>query len=267
MSLITMPVYDTEENRRSSYTRESLRSLRQTVNPEKHTVYIVDNNSCKETKELIRDFSSKFPAIIITNSDNLGPAGAVNKSWKFRKSNQHGVKIDNDVKITQENWADDMEKILSLDPRIGILGLKRKVLPKANENDIINLGEFTIERCNDVIGTCVMHSSNFLNKAGYLHGTGFYGYEDSLMCERSLIGGFYNAFYPKVDLEYLDPGDNIEYSQFKVKYATSKAAEYIKLSTYYKNTRNIFYDPDKQFHISPFINRKNFRPARTTIKF
>lgn len=62
MSLLIAAIYDTEENQRTKFTEECLGSLFDTINLTKHRVVLVDNASCKETKELL-DYWSKLPRL------------------------------------------------------------------------------------------------------------------------------------------------------------------------------------------------------------
>ncbi len=122
MSLIAMAVFDTEENQRSKYTRVTLECLEHTVTD--HRIIIVDNDSCEETKELLK----ACPFEVITNTENVGTAKAINQAWAKREPKQHLIKMDNDVDINYLNWVDEMEEAIERDPLIGILGLKRKDL-------------------------------------------------------------------------------------------------------------------------------------------
>src|SRR5689334_4222276 len=124
MSLITMAVYDTEENGRTEYTRRTIESLKRTVDWKSgsHQLIIVDNNSCAETKKLISEVVldciltpsglNPIKPVIITLSENLGTSGALNLAWKDRKPGEHVIKIDNDVVIHQSGWVEQMEEAI-----------------------------------------------------------------------------------------------------------------------------------------------------------
>jgi hypothetical protein len=54
MAIISMAVYDTEENKRSELTKQTINSLLLTTDLDKHTLVVIDNNSCAETKEYLK---------------------------------------------------------------------------------------------------------------------------------------------------------------------------------------------------------------------
>ena len=126
MALIAMAVHDTEENKRTKYTKETLESLVNTVDFNEHKIIVVDNDSCEETKKLlIKHYSLGIE--IITNSENVGTAKAINQAWAMRQPGETVIKMDNDCVINHFGWVEDME-IAMLKGGYGIIGLKRKDL-------------------------------------------------------------------------------------------------------------------------------------------
>lgn len=217
MSLIAMAVFDTVENGRTEFTEQTLHSLLRTVDLHKHRVIIVDNDSCKETKSVLDDFSAHFAVIHL--GENIGTARAINRAWQLRHEGEHCVKMDNDVVIHEKGWLDQMEFAVKKQPEIGIIGLKRKDLaeypghPDQNfRSQLIMIpherGEkwVIVEAVGHVIGTCQMYSSALLDKIGYLYQPGIYGFDDVLSSYRSHACGFWNVFLPHIEIDHIDPG-------------------------------------------------------------
>lgn len=266
MALISMAVWDTEENERTIYTRKTLESLLDTVDFTKHRLIISDNGSCKRTHDLYTEFffrfRDKYPynnkIEIIYNGKNLGTAEGINKAWKERIPGENAIKMDNDVIIHQSGWVDELEYAIRLDKEIGIVGLKRKdcwenpmhtdpfyksqlkMLPH-------NPGEpwVVVEKVNHVMGTCQMYSSALLDKIGYLQQPALYGFDDSWAAARSIIAGFYNAFLPHIKIDHIDAGDK-PYQQWKQKHANDQWQIYHQTLAAWKNgTKSVYYNPFK----------------------
>lgn len=208
-SLIAICVHDTEENDRTKYTKETLRSLKETVDWTKHVIYIIDNNSCGETKSFLKDFRKQMEFAIMALDTNVGTAKGINMALSVRKPNQMCIKMDNDVVVHQSGWVEEMEQIIAQNAQIGILGLKR--------DDV--LGDFTADGNllygDDIMGTCTALNPALLDKVGYYfqHSTQ-YGFDDSNMSVRSLAAGFKNAFIANIKITHLDEGGT-EYTEWK----------------------------------------------------
>jgi GT2 family glycosyltransferase len=257
MILICVAVYDTVENKRSQYTKETFISLNATINPKTTQVVFIDNNSCQETKDLLNSIHDDT-FHVITNDNNEGTAGAINKGiYTFSKPGDFIVKLDNDVTFGEYGWADNMKRIIELDPEIGILGLKRKDLldqPLSSEYPTLmkyinhNLGEKwdfhnVIEEREEILGTCTMYNPLLLEKVGYLYQPTLYGFDDNLMSTRARIAGFYNAFYPCIEIEHIDTGGT-SYTEWKKKMANMQFSNIDKIEQEYINgTRPIYYNP------------------------
>lgn len=257
MSLIAMAVWDTDENKRTEYTEATIYSLLKTVDFEKHRLIIVDNASCRKTKDLYESLPRPFRTCagnIIHNLENVGTARAINQAWKWRKDDEHCIKMDNDVVINQSGWVEEMERAIATDNQIGIIGLKRKdvwqfpghsdpnlkseliMLPHKNGEQWI-----VVERCADIIGTCTMFNSALLDKVGYSYQADFiYGYEDVLFCHRSHLAGFYNCFLPHINIDHIDRGDT-DYQKWKERQSGSNTQKMIEIFRQYVNgERSIF---------------------------
>jgi GT2 family glycosyltransferase len=264
-ALISVAVYDTEENKRSEYTKRTLVSLLKTVDFNKHRLFVIDNASCEDTKDFLRnDFMAAIKIkgfdpenfMLITSDKNLGTSGAINLAWLYREPYEHVIKMDNDVVINQTGWVEQMEEAIARDPQIGIIGLKRKDIiqtpwhPDPNfRSELIMLPHengqrwICVERTQDIIGTCTMFNSALLDKTGYSYQPGLYGYEDVLFCHRSHIAGFYNCFLNHIDIDHIDTGGG-EYQHWKEKHSGEHTAEMIQVFKEYVNgTRPIYYNP------------------------
>ena len=237
MALIAMAVYDTEENQRSKYTHKTLECLTEMVDLSKHEIIIIDNNSCQETKDIIADFVNMFNLTLISLSENIGTAKAINRAWKHRKPNQHLIKIDNDVDILSFNWVDEMEEAIERDKSIGILGLKRKDLlenPTRNDQFKSTLrmlphsnGErwIIVEDVDHVMGTCQMYNYRLIDKIGGLMQPGLYGFDDTLAGVRCKLAGFKNSFLPHIEIDHIDTKET-PYWQEKRDIAAKDMAEF-----------------------------------------
>ena len=126
MSLVAMAVHDTDENQRSEYTYQTLYSLRRTVDLHKHRLFVIDNNSCRRTKEMLEVMSKErhHKFTVITMPENVGTAGAINQAWKHKRTGENLIKMDNDCVIHSAGWVDEMDRAIERDPNIGIIGLK-----------------------------------------------------------------------------------------------------------------------------------------------
>lgn len=241
MALISLAVWDTEENGRTEYTAKTLETLYLTVNTRKHRIVIVDNGSCEATQKLL----NKAARIeVIRLHENIGTAKAVNKAWQLRKPNENCVKMDNDVVIHSRDWVEDMERAIKLDPAIGIVGLKRKdCWEEPSRTDFYKSslemlphvpGEpwVVVERVNHVMGTCQMFSSALLDKIGYLYQPRLYGFDDALAAIRCQVAGFYSCFLPHIEIDHIDTGATA-YQGWKEKHAGEDMAEYNRLKNGY----------------------------------
>jgi GT2 family glycosyltransferase len=245
-------VYDTDSNKRTDYTIQTYQSLVETTNSETTRIIFIDNDSCQRTKKFLSQIKNKN-IYVITNNQNIGTAEAINLALKTR-NNEYCIKMDNDVVVNELGWVEKMIRCFEKDPKLGILGLKRVDLPNSPTSKEYptelkflphELGEpwLIVEECKDIIGTCTMYSPKLIDKVGYLYQPSIYGFDDVLMCSRSILSGFYNAFYPSVEIQHIDDGKN-PYTEWKRKYAgiyLPKIEGIIK--EYTEGTRPIYYNP------------------------
>jgi len=241
MALIAMAVHDTEENGRTKYTKETLDSLINTVDYENHRIIIVDNNSCKETKDLL-NYIQKHNDLwitVITNTENVGTAKAINQAWAMRQPGETLIKMDNDCVINHFGWVEDME-IAMLKGGYGIMGLKRKDLLQSPWADDVwrttlkmlphEKGEpwYVVEESEDIMGTCTMFHPTLTDKMGGLMQSGLYGFDDTLACIRAKLLGYKLAFLPHIDIEHIDEGGDA-YTEWKRKYAGDRMKEFYEI--------------------------------------
>jgi len=252
VSIIAMAVYDTEENGRTEYTRKTLHCLMQTVNMDRHSIHVIDNASCDQTKRLLKDFS---PYITIhTLGQNIGTAKAINKAIALREGG-HVIKMDNDVVIHCKNWADQLEDVVDMQPDVGIVGLKRKDLEERPDHQNHHYRStlsmtggkgmpwVVLEDVNHVMGTCQLYNFKLLDKIGYLHQPGIYGFDDSLAAIRAKKAGFRNCFLPHIEIDHIDTGAS-PYSQHKIVMTRQGVDEFYRLRQGYQNgTINIYCHP------------------------
>jgi GT2 family glycosyltransferase len=241
MALIAMAVHDTEENGRSKYTKSTLDSLYNTVDFETHRLIIVDNNSCIETKNIISEFLTytNRNVDVITNTENVGTAKAINQAWAMRQPGETLVKMDNDCVINHFGWIEDME-IAMLKGGYGIMGLKRKDLLQSPTADDIwkttlkmiphEKGEpwYIVEESEDIMGTCTMFHPTLTDKMGGLMQSGLYGFDDTLACIRAKLLGYKLAFLPHIDIDHIDEGGDA-YTEWKRKYAGDRMKEFYEI--------------------------------------
>jgi GT2 family glycosyltransferase len=264
--LIAMAVYDTEENKRTKYTKETVRSLIETTCSKTTRIIIIDNNSCQETKEFLLEIKASNISVI-TNDKNIGTAEAINLAWKTREKGkgEYAVKIDNDVVIHDDKWIEKMIYCFEKEPYLGILGLKRKDLPNKPDSEEYptslcfikheheKMDEWhVIEICNDIIGTCLMFSPKLLDKIGYLYQPKIYGFDDNLACVRSIEAGFVNAFYPCIEIDHIDDGST-PFTQWKKNQAQIYFQEFEEIKSAILNGENPMMPGHKNsYYYNPF---------------
>lgn len=231
MALIGMAVYDTEANGRTKFTERTLQCLQDTVDLTKHNLIVIDNNSCQETKKLLKDYNT------ITLPENIGTAKAINLAWRLREPKQHLIKMDNDVVIHSTGWVEELEETIETDIHIGILGLKRKDLIEDPYRNDFYKSELRmlkhragdkwriVEDVTHVMGTCQMYNYRLIDKIGGLYQMGsLYGFDDSLASLRSQLAGFRNSFLSHINIDHIDNGGT-DYQKWK----ESTAMDFMKM--------------------------------------
>lgn len=256
-ALIAMAIHDTPGNRRHEYTRRTIERLMETDAPG-HDIYLVSSGStCEKTiayLHLLRDTSEWLNVIMLP--ENKGTAYAINTAWKYREDGQPCVKMDNDVYIHDAQWVEPMLEAIRREPRLGIVGLKRKDCwehPGHSNADLRSTllmlprrdGEtwLVAERVFHVMGTCQMYSPHLLDKIGYLYQPGLYGYDDVLSAHRCVAAGMFSAFLPHIHIDHIDPGDT-PYQSWKERHAGEHTDEVIRIAAEYRSgARPLYYNP------------------------
>lgn len=262
-TLICMAIFDTEQNNRSNYTAQSLDSLLETTDFNKHRLFLSDNGSCEDTQNIYeyfkKKFSKSFPIENLTirkNGRNLGTANAINLGWRTRRKGEFVTKQDNDFTVDQKGWVDVLEESLIREPLLGCVGLKRFDLEEHPlhtvpdwKTKLVMLphkrGERWIvaEQCNGVFGTMQMYRSEVIDKIGYLRQpkTG-YGFDDTLMNMRCKAAGYAQAYIPQIEINYLDIDEN-PYWDEKRKLAGEGIEEFNQMKEEILDG-HIFYEPN-----------------------
>jgi GT2 family glycosyltransferase len=253
MALIGMAIFSTEENKKDSQLRKTLQSLWETVDWTKHRFMVSINGSTKETSEILSDYEEMI-SMVFVNEGNVGTAKAINKVWKERGTHENVIKIDDDVVIHYDGWVDEMEEAIKREPRIGILGLKRKDLiehtlhPDPNyRSHLLQLahepGErwIIVERARGIMGTCKMINHALLDKIGYLYQPTVYGFDDSMYSCRSDLAGFWNCFLPHINIDHIDPGGT-DYTKWKQDHAGETIAAAQKIIEQYQTAQRPIYE-------------------------
>jgi GT2 family glycosyltransferase len=216
--IIAMAVYDTWANDRTKYTRATLSHLIPQLRIG-DTLVIVDNNSCEATKTTLREVE-QF-ATVITLDKNVGTAEAINKAFALRKPGEHCIKIDNDIIVWDNNWIAQLEECAARDKRLGQIGLKRKDCIESTthpnpfyKSKLLQLPHepgqrwVTVEAQFHVMGSCVLHTSELLDRIGDMYQIGVYGFDDSFMSARCLKAGLLAVMLPHIEIDHIDTGDN-----------------------------------------------------------
>jgi GT2 family glycosyltransferase len=255
MALIAVVTFDTPENGRTEMTNRTLASLHYQVDMSKNRVVVCDNGSCEQTRMSLE--SSLRLGVIDTvfyNNENLGTAKAINRIIRIRRPGEVVIKMDNDVVVNQKDWPQRMEEAFARDPKIGIVGLKRKDLEqRPNHPDLQYRSQLqmlphkrgepwiVVEQCEDIMGTCEAFNPRLLDKVGYLYQMGgVYGFDDADMAVRSRLAGFRNVFLPTIDIDHVDPGGTL-YTEQKVKYATKRVNQFHRLVDGYRAGKEPLY--------------------------
>lgn len=257
MALIAMAVWDQEGSGRSEMTKRTLTRLQELGTGRAHRIFLIDNGSCSETQDILEVFSHLLPATLLRLPENVGTAKAINRAWLDRREGELCVKMDNDVLIYQPDWAEQMEEAVEREPKIGIVGLKRKDCWETPWTDppyrsrLAMLSHqpgqrwIVVEEVNHVIGTCQGYNPALLDKIGYLEQMGgLYGFDDVLAAIRAHLAGFLTVFLPHIEIDHIDPGGT-DYARWKEQYAGERMAEFDRyVKEYTSGQRSLYSPPD-----------------------
>lgn len=262
MALCAMVVFDPPDEPRTALLENCLASLMTTVDWSRHRLVISNNGITSDSYLAIASHFNDalgFRPEVIENGSNLGTARAINRVWQQRKPGQHCLKIDSDVMMNEPGWLDKLEACIAADPKIGIIGLKRKDLDESPNTPPGDWRHSTlrmlphrkgepwliVERVNHVLGSCCLFNSALLDKIGYLVQFGQYGLDDGLAAVRCEKAGFYSCFYDHYVILHPDPG-TCEHTQWKIEQARKYLPLYHQyVEQYRRGTRNIYHGPDE----------------------
>ncbi len=262
MALIACVLFDPPGESRHRLLGDCLESLYRTVDWSRHRLILSDNGTTTQSEDEFHGRMNGYNwpnCTVIRNGSNIGTARAANKAWQLRQPGEHCLKLDSDAVLHESGWLDKLEECIERDPRIGIIGLKRKDLdespfarPGTWQHSQLKMlphrkGEpwLIVERVNHVMGTCQLYNSALLDKIGYLVQMGTYGFDDSLAAIRCDLAGFYSCFYPHYVIDHPDPG-KCQYTQWKRDEAGRRMARYHQVVDEYKRGfRNIYSGPDE----------------------
>lgn len=253
MALISMCVYSTEENKKDDCLIQTLLSLQQTVDFSKHRIILSVNGYTETTLEILNQFKPILNKVIF-NEQNLGTAEGINKAWALREKGEHLLKMDDDITHQSMWWVDELEEAIGRDPQIGLVACKRKDLrqcPQENsewfKSELVMLPHVAgqrwiiVEKTRDIMGSCVLHNYQLIDKIGGLFQFGKYGFDDNLMAVRSRAAGFYNCFLPHIPIEHIDKGDT-KYQKEKQRMASESWVKFQQLANAYEQgTESLYY--------------------------
>lgn len=261
MALLTMAIWDTEDNQRAWCTKKTLDSLGETVDFSVHRLVVVDNDSRRATRGLCSQYD--FIHDVICLPRNIGQARAINRAWvKHRMPGEVCVKLDNDVVIKQAGWVEEMMHVLRIAPSVGIVALKRKSAWEHPDNPdeawrstlemLPHEGDerwTVIEVCKSIVGTCEAFSPAFLSKIGYLYQVGsLWGFIDPILSASAHTLGYKTVFLPHIEIEHLEDSRLYQGSDDYRAWKDAVAKEFFPLFEQEKErimrTKQVYHGPE-----------------------
>ena len=197
---------------RLELTRLCLTSLLQKT-PPGYGLTVVDNGSTDGTKEFLQSLASAHPHMRLhLLRRNMGVAVASNLAWDDAANADFYVKLDNDVEVLDPQWLNRLMRMLTDNPRLGMVGYK---LCAKHEGTPLTLADgspaLEVICCNGACA-CIPHAVHEL--LGFWNeGFGRYGYEDLEYSWRARRAGYTLAYAPQQDAlrhhgtepEFIDP--------------------------------------------------------------
>ena len=190
---IVLPVYN-----RPEHTRQTLDSLLQNTDPKLYNLIVVDDNSDKETRDLLIEYELKYKFELFRNPENLGPGGSRNKAHKYLF--YHGLRLryiyqtDNDVYF-KKGW---LPKLIETYKKVhpgGIRLLGASCHPYQQNNSVLMAGGVTVGIKNAVSGYSSLYTwetwdqfGPFDTQDGLEKKTG--RSDDWAFCQKIIQGGF-----------------------------------------------------------------------------
>ena len=197
---------------RLELTRLCLTSLLQKT-PPGYGLTVVDNGSTDGTKEFLQSLASAHPHMRLhLLRRNMGVAVASNLAWDDAANADFYVKLDNDVEVLDPQWLNRLMRMLTDNPRLGMVGYK---LCAKHEGTPLTLADgspsLEVICCNGACA-CIPHAVH--EQLGFWNeGFGRYGYEDLDFSWRARRAGYTLAYAPQQDAlrhhgtepEFIDP--------------------------------------------------------------
>ena len=197
---------------RLELTRLCLTSLLQRT-PPGYGLTVVDNGSTDGTKEFLQSLASAHPHMRLhLLRRNMGVAVASNLAWDDDANADFYVKLDNDVEVLDPQWLNRLMRMLTDNPRLGMVGYK---LCAKHEGTPLTLADgspsLEVICCNGACA-CIPHAVH--EQLGFWNeGFGRYGYEDLDFSWRARRAGYTLAYAPQQDAlrhhgtepEFIDP--------------------------------------------------------------
>lgn len=240
-----------------------------------------DPDSLAASEEWVAKINEKAPgrAHRILLPENRGTAYAVNLGWHTHRLPGEGcLKVDSDITWEEPNWADRLEEATNRHrrgvmeqrrlhesdpsrypppmPLLGLLGLKRSDCGESmyrtdwGQSHLFEVhhlpGErwIDIEVCNHVMGSCVYHTPEAMEKVGFLYqgDKRLYAFDDSIYCDRCHAAGLWTAFLHGFTIHHIDPGDT-PYQKWKEAYAGEAMEWRLGLrQKYFNGEESVYYD-------------------------
>lgn len=226
---------------RQPYTKRCIETLLNNTDYSMDIV-IVDNGSEKPTLDFLKKLENKkykngTTIKVIYNGANLGVGGALNKTLELRQSEQHFMKLDNDMIIPENHrtWMEEMIEILEKNKDcISIIGLSpfgTDTISHARKYNIytVNNKEFQIDDPSPlpILGPAKIMSYYVMNKLLKYSEENIYGYEDTAIGYKNRELGFKGVYYTHckaVHGDFLDLPESSANQEFKAKYLHNRRA-------------------------------------------
>jgi GT2 family glycosyltransferase len=223
MALIAFVTCDTLVNRRHTLTASHLRWLIDATDLKRHRVFLSDDVSDDPMTLALLD--APPPGVRVERAlERRGAGGATNAVWRHRSPGEVCIRVDNDVRIEDRDWADRIEEALEAAPNVGLLGVPTAGLSIPDGPTYWVTGGTPPKRWlglipepkHTIMGNLHAVSSRLIDTIGGQDVFPLsYGWEDALYTHRARLAGFEPAWLPQVHAVHADPFDDGDYRAFK----------------------------------------------------
>lgn len=214
---------------------------------DKYEILVPDNASSDHSRQIITEYSKKYPQIKpLFLKKNLGFAAGNNYAIK-KSSSEYVVLLNNDC-LVDKNWlknlintADHDKKIFSVGSKIKLHPTSKNVIQNAGSlvfqdgygRDIgavvtfehqqlyeTDLGQFNqVKEVYSTCGAAVLYRRSILDTIGLLDDTFFMYYEDTEIAERARLCGYKNIYCPQAVVYHNHAQSSKEWSPFFIYHA------------------------------------------------